>query len=393
MKVSGESVLKQIFAFVGWSAEYHRRVMSGVLAYADEHAQWDLTNVGRSGPEGKSESVKSKPDGMIILDLLRAPRDKLLRRYPVPVVNLFDYFYQAAVNIYVDDECVGQTVAAYFLDRRYEHFAYVGLQDHSWSDMRELGYRHILAGAGCGYDAYHIGRKYYYPIGYYQRLPEVDSKLVRWLSRQPKPLALFAGNDITAMLVSYACRAVKLKVPADVAIVGVDNDELWCGTMRPRLSSVAVPWRHIGYLAAQWLDRLMLGEVIDQPHVIQVKPGDIVTRQSSDFTAVNDPDLKDALVYLRQHACRPVSVDDILEAVPISRRRLERLFSRHIGHSPFHEIRRLQIERARRLLVHTELSMPQIAVNSGLNPDNFSKIFRQHTGLSPREYRKQTHDQ
>src|SRR4029453_10165803 len=109
----------------------------------------------------------------------------------------------------------------------------------------------------------------------------LDKRLSRWLKELPKPVGIFAGHDVWALQVVEACRLGGLRVPEDVAVVGVDNDDLICELARPSLSSVVVPAERVGYEAAALLERLLAGARPPRGPVLIPPPG-VVSRQSSD---------------------------------------------------------------------------------------------------------------
>lgn len=215
----------------------------------------------------------------------------------------------------------------------------------------------------------------------------MDDGVRRWLMSLPRPIAIFASNDVPARELAEICRLVGLHVPEDVALLGVDDDKLECGLAFPPLSSVAIPSERVGFEAAQMLSRLMSGHRVACDR-ITLPPESIVVRQSSDIVAVEDPDVGRALRYIRQHATKQIGVEDVLREVAVSRRKFERDFQRIIHRTIFAEIRRIRIEKTQRLLATTDLSMPAIAAQSGFEgARRLAVIFGQTTGMTPTEYR------
>ena len=198
-----------------------------------------------------------------------------------------------------------------------------------------------------------------------------------------------AFYDFLGLQLSEACREAGLRIPEDVAIVGMGNDDLLCDFARPSLSSVAVASEQIGHEAAALLDRLMNGHS-PPPQPILVPPPGVVARQSSDVLAIDDHDVATALRFIRDASHKPIRVDDLLNAIPVSRRMLERKFRKVLRRGISEEIRRVHIERARRLLAGTDLAISAIAFNSGFsNASHLSIVFRQETGLTPTAFRSQ----
>ena len=191
------------------------------------------------------------------------------------------------------------------------------------------------------------------------------------------------------MQIAEVCRQVGLRVPEDVALVGVDNDDLLCEIARPTLSSVALPTERIGMEAAALVDRLLAGGCpIDLP--LLLPPLHVVVRQSSDILALNDAEVVAAIRFIREHAHAPLSVNEVLKAVAISRRSLERRFRIALDRSIWDEIRRAHMERAKTLLVSSDLAIATVAELAGFSDSRqLSMVFRQETGQTPTAYRRQ----
>jgi LacI family transcriptional regulator len=184
-----------------------------------------------------------------------------------------------------------------------------------------------------------------------------------------------------------ACREGEMQVPEDVAVIGVDNDEVLCDVSDPPLSSVALDTESAGYEAAALLDGLMAGRV-RQPKRILVPPLFVVQRRSTDIVAANDRDVAMALRFIHERAGKPIAVKEIARASSLSRRMLELRFRRAVGRTIHEEIERSRLERAKRLLAETGMPIAEVALAAGFaSAGYFSKVFRHATGLPPGEYR------
>ena len=197
-----------------------------------------------------------------------------------------------------------------------------------------------------------------------------------------------ACNDLRGQQLLNACRAVGVAVPDDVAVVGVDNDELICDLSDPPLSSVEPDTEKIGYEAASLLARLMNGETLCQ-RAYFIAPKGVVPRQSSDVLASDDDLVSQAVRFIRSNACRGINVDDVLKQVPLTRVTLKRRFEKLLGRSPKAEIVRVQLERVKHLLAETDLPQAQIADQCGFShPEYLSVVFKQKTGQTPSAFRQ-----
>ena len=218
---------------------------------------------------------------------------------------------------------------------------------------------------------------------------EQQAQLCDWLRSLPRPIGIMACNDMRGQHVLDACRRINAAVPEEVAVIGVDNDELVCDLCDPPLSSVMPNPQRIGFEAAALLDRLMEGEKPQQMSKL-VEPLGIVTRQSTDVLAIEDPLVASAVKYIRQRACDGISVVDVLHHVPVSRSILERRFRKFIGRSPQSEIRNVQLKRVKQLLRETDLPLERIAALSGYDhPEYMSVVFKRELGQTPGQYRTQ----
>ena len=197
------------------------------------------------------------------------------------------------------------------------------------------------------------------------------------------------GNDPRGIQLLDACRRAGVAVPEEVAVVGVDNDELVCELAYPPLSSVIPDAVRIGYEGAALLDRLMKGQ--PAPAAMQtIPPLGVAVRQSSDVTAIADPRLADAMRFIRENACAGIGVDDVLDRVAVSRSVLQRLFRKQFDRTILDSITEVRIGRVKQLLTETDMPLADIAHRAGFAyMEYLSTTFRRQTGwtlggLSPR---------
>jgi LacI family transcriptional regulator len=213
--------------------------------------------------------------------------------------------------------------------------------------------------------------------------------LESWLVSLPKPVGVMACNDMLGFQVLDGGRSAGLKVPEDVAVIGVDDDTLLCGLCDSPLSSVIPNAEYLGYEAAALLDLLMEGGRAGFKERL-VPPLGIATRLSTDVLAVEDTAFSFAKRFIHEHACHGITVEDVLQGVPLSRMSLERRFRKHLGRTPHAEIRAVQIARAKQLLTETEHPIHRIARLVGFDhPEYFNVLFKREVGLPPGRYRQQ----
>ena len=363
---------------------YARGVLRGIKEYAQSRPDWVLLPLD-SERVTRELLAAAHPKGLIA-SVLTEGLSKLLLAVRHPIVNVASVLPGLTFpRVGVDHRLVGQAAADHLRQCGLQHFAFVGNAHHLYSTERETGFRDALAAVGHAADHYHERHaRSYRQRG---RLLVLDERLRRWLQALPKPVGIFAGHDVWALQVVEACRLAGLRVPEDVAVVGVDNDDLLCELARPSLSSVIVPAERVGYDAAALLERLLVGDKPPRNPVLIPPPG-VVSRQSSDFLAIDDPVVAQTVRFLRDSAHLPLRVADVLRAVPVSRRVLERRFQAVLQRGLAAEIRRLHVDKAKQLLSKSELPMQTIAERCGFSSQyQFSRAFRRAVGRTPTDYR------
>jgi LacI family transcriptional regulator len=212
--------------------------------------------------------------------------------------------------------------------------------------------------------------------------------IVSWLKKLPRPVAIFACNDIRAWDVLEACKMANLKVPDDFAVMGVDDDEINCNLFTPSLSSIALNYEQGGLQAAQLLQKLISGKRIHSDTVI-VNPKFVVERQSTDILCVEDADVANAVRYIRQNCHKIIQVSDVLKYSSVSRRSLEVKFKQTFGHTIHDEICKNHANYIARLLVESDTPIANITRSIGYTSKcNISRFFKKAMGCTPLQYRK-----
>lgn len=277
---------------------------------------------------------------------------------------------------------VSRLAAEHLLERRLTRFAYVGSDDRGWSKRRETAFKNLLEQRGYSPHIYST------PKRPQDRIWEREqSLLARWMSNLPTPIGLFACDDDRGREVLEVCRLVGLNVPEDVAVIGVDNDEVFCELSDPPLSSIALNAETAGYRAAALLDEMMHGRVRKRQQIIVETVG-VATRRSTDIVAVEDEDIASALQFIRREQGRGISVEDVVQTVAVSRRNLEKRFRDTIGRSILDEIQLVRLDRAKRLLVETTYPISKVADLAGFGSAGyFIQFFQRRVGKTPRRYR------
>lgn len=366
---------------------YNRGYFSGLSDFANV-AGWAM-HVAAPAPGMLDHIRKIDPAGVVVEpDIFRVDDSyAMLQAIGRPVVAVgMDITTIGFPGVDADDAAVGRLAAQHLLDRGYDHFAVFSSGQHGWSATRGGSFAAAVASRGpC--------------VEFTQATAgDTDNMLTweaplddacDWLRGLPTPFGLLATNDAGALLVLQLCRRLGLRVPEDVAILGVDNDELTCELAHPPLSSVALPFRRMGFEAGRLLERMLKGQATPAT-MTRLPPDGVVTRQSTDTVAIRDADIVAALRFIREHHAEPIGMPDLLRAVPTYRHRLERGFRRHLGRTVMEEVRRVRVERAKRLLATTDLPVEEIAVRCGFaGASKFGIAFRKETGRTPTQHRRQ----
>ncbi len=385
--------MPQVALLLETSTEYGRGLLRGIVRYSRLHGPWSLYVAPGHLEQALPKSRSWKGTGIIAR--VRSPEmAKLIRSTGLPcVASSLDESRAAARahkygEIRTNSEAIGHMAAAHLVERNLRHFAFCGFLDCDWSAGRETAFASFLAERGFRSRAHHIELTNWLRQPHWiENWEDEQTALVEWLRSLPKPVGLMACNDTCGREVLQACAAAGLGVPDDVAVVGVDNDELICELSNPPLSSVALDLEKGGYESAKLLNDLMAGDW-SRNRVVNVEPVYVVTRLSSDVIGHGDTAVAAALRFINNYAGKPISVFDVVEQAQVSRRTLERRFARALGRSISEEITERRMQRAKRLLVETDLPSYQVAIEAGFgNVKSFNRVFRHAAGVSPKRFR------
>jgi LacI family transcriptional regulator len=364
------------------SNAFSRELLYGVRDWMHANESWaiHLSEHGR-GNQPPSWLSSWRGDGIIA----RIENDAIataVRDCAVPTVNVSAVGLAPEFSAVISDSvAIAGEAAVHLLERGLRHFAYCGDARFSWAQRHCDNFVTFLESRGHRCDIFPS------TVADANDWSKKQVKLAKWLKSLPKPVGVMACYDIRGQEVLDVCRAIGLRVPEDVAVIGQHNDELLCELCDPPLSSVIPNARRVGFEAAEMLGRLMKGKSIPK-HRIEIPPIGTATRQSTDIVAVEDESLAQAMHFIIKHAHEVISVDDIAQAAGISRSLLERKFREAFGRSPWDQVVQLRLRKAELLLAQTRLSIAEIAERSGFGtPEYFSAAFRKLTGNSPRSAR------
>jgi LacI family transcriptional regulator len=384
--------LPKVALLIETSRTYGRELVRGIMRYSRTHGPWvfpwvyyrqDILYLSKYINYVEMEDVKKwHPDGIISRDFKGVEE---LENWNVPL------FVAAGVtppntnrnNIVPDDHLIGIMAAEHFLERGFHNFGFCGFDDMHWSRQRCKSFCERISRSGFETNVYKQ------PISEINRTWYKEEKiLVKWLKNLPKPIGIMACNDDRGQHITEACSSAKIKVPYEVAIIGVDNDEYICDTSNPPLSSVELEIEKAGFRACALLAKMMAGKKLP-PQTITVPPIRVVTRQSTDFIATDDKAVSQAIQFIKQNARGNVQVNEVVKHSGISRRYLHQKFMKILGHTIYDEIRRVRINLICQMLLDTDLSIAEIAFELKYDsPSHISRYFKQKMRMSPLDYRK-----
>lgn len=374
---------RRIRVIADGTSAFGRNVIRGVQRYVrDARRRWRIY-------------IEMKPSVQVVSDwkddegsIFAFPNADLARRLlemDHPTVNCLAHHESLGwPTVRADDEAVGRIAARHLLDRGLERILFWSGGDFSRAaDLRWAGFQGVLAEAGAHPIRLPLDRSRQ------SGMPDPGStaRLIADLRTFRFPLGLFCGHDAIAHWALNDFVVAGIPVPEQVAVIGVDNDELQCEISSPPLTSIALPYDELGFEAARLLDALLHGRR-PPSETLRLSPAGVIERASTDTTAVDDPRLAQALHFMRVHACDPCSVDQVVDEVRCSRRWLEVAMRRQLRRTPHDELRRIRMERAGRLLRMTSLPVRAVAEQCGYPlVQHFSKVFRDYYRQTPIAYR------
>ena len=370
---------RKIAVLVESSRGYGRGLLHGVATYVREHGPWTIYNHERRLYDAAPEWLGHwRGDGIIAR--IATPRfARQIARLRVPTVDLLGLHTIKNVPIIITDHrAVARLAADHLLDRGLVHFAFCGFTGIHFSERRSEYFVEYLTQHGHAVSVYAdpaSARQGDAATIEVESLPPV-AHIAAWLKSLPKPVGLMAATDDRAHHVLNVCGEYGIAVPDEVAVIGVDNDEMLCDLCDPRLSSVALNPLKVGYEAAALLGRMMRGTSPPKEKML-IPPLGVVMRQSTDVLAISDADVAAAVRFIREHACNGIAVDDVVRQVGLSRSTLKRRFAAILRRSPKDEIDRVQMDRVMQLLSTTELSLAKIADLAGFHHvESMCKLFQ-----------------
>jgi LacI family transcriptional regulator len=346
------------------------RVLEGIAHYAAGHnwiLDFEMRWSHRIPLPGEWQG-----DGIIAYVGIAKPLQPLIQfiraqKAPVVLTHLTEEL--SAPSVIIPHEEVGRVAAKHLLGLNFQHLAFVEFADNALERGRREGFQAEVESRG----------RIFHPLRF--------KELGQQLRHLPRPMALFAINDLNALAVIRACLDGGFSVPEDFAIIGADNTEILCKFSPVPLSSVNCNFEKQGYEAAALLDRLMRKKTPPEEPIL-ISPSGVTVRRSTDTVALSDPDAARVLRFLRDHYREPIKLCQVAGILTHSFRRVQMAFRKSTGRTLFQELMRLRLEHAKMLMRDSKMKISTLAVESGFsNRYHFTRAFRRATGLSPKSFR------
>ena len=379
--------MRHVALLIESSSSYGRGLLRGIAKYNRDRAQWSTYFQPQGLEAPLPEWLKAwKGDG--ILARVDSEDARILAQTGLPVVHLRNARgLQDHPTVYLDNEQVARMAVDHLMQRGLHHFAFCGNIRglHQLLDKRADDFARMIRDAGFECHIFQTQTPGKKPLPWEKE----QEQIAKWIDSLPKPIGIMASNDERGLRVLDACRRHNHRVPEQVAVIGVDNDEYLCDLSVPPLTSIDVNAEQVGIVAAELLDRLMSGQMkaVDVRPVI-IPPRGIVTRRSTDMLASEDPAVNLAVAFIHENASRGIQVPDVAAHVKMSRASLEPRIKKILGRTIHQEIQRIQLDLVKKLLVAGILPLKQISREAGFSCVQYmNRVFRNATGETPAKYR------
>ncbi|MDT8388889.1 MAG: DNA-binding transcriptional regulator [Lentisphaeria bacterium] len=361
-------------------SQYEADIVYGVIRYSQLFGHWRFIGT-RNRPHISFEDIDLNQVDGVIGGFYDQTWVEAVRDAGIPAVNTSNSMADVSLpRVGTDDLAIGRMGAEHLLECGYPQFGFVMRGDNWYSHRRLAGFREAVeakAGRPC-----HILMP---PPGLHE---DAIEPIPEWLSRLPKPIGIMAANDMRGRQVIDCAVDAGFRVPEDVGVLGVDNDEMASALAATTLSSLKLNGIEAGYRAAGMLDALMAGKSPEFP--VWLPPVGVVVRHSSDITVTFDDLVSRAMRYIHTYCQEPITVEDVLSHVRVSRTTLGVRMKRAVGKTPLAAIAHARVERAKKMLADSNATISEIAFECGfIRQEQLSVVFKRQTGMTPSEFRRQ----
>lgn len=371
----------QVDIFIGAAPLLETRLVEGLLSFGRGRPNWRFSLRGADFRYTKSWLKRRRLDGVLAL-IDSTSIEKSLNAAGIPWVSLLPARPLQRPSVRVDDHAIGRLGADFFLGKGFLKCAFCGVGT-PWSEARRAGFVERLEEAGRDCRDFDVP---FENSGQWGLPADSERRLRRWLGDLDRGVAVMIAHDALANHFVDLCAREGVRVPQDIAVLGVGDHQLLCELSPTPISSVDAAVPTVAAKGAAMLEVMLAGDA--RPESVAIAPRGIVERRSTDVVVYGDDAVSKAVALIQERACDGLTVEDVVNALPVSRRTLSRRFADYVGHSPAAEIRRVRLRRAREMITNTMLSLTEIAAACGYSDlSHLDRTFREVLNTTPRDIR------
>ena len=377
--------MKNVSLIIEMSNDYARGLLEGIHSYAQTKQDWSIHMTEHSRHETDKYFSLIKDCNGIIARIETPAIAERVKKVNVPTIDVSaGRLIPTTPWVETDDRAIVQMAIDHLMDCGLIKLAYFGDPFYSWSKLRYKYFCEITDKLGIETFAFHLPKRPIHQVQWYA----IEGEISKWLHSLPKPIGIMACADLCGHPLLEICKHYNIHVPEDIAVVGVDDDQLLCKLSNPPLSSVKTNPYETGMKAAALLDDLMNGKEVEVKKYA-FKPLRVNKKSSTDILAINDPLISQAVSIMRDNAQNNIKVEDILKHLPLSRRVFEQRFKKVLNRTPHQQMLMIRINYMRELLATSTKTLQEISEIMNIdNPEYLSVLFKRETGMTPSEYRK-----
>ena len=369
-------------------ASFTRPIFRGIVDFIRNNEQWKIQTLVDSTNEMAPVLIDEnwRGDGLILFRFSEEEA-KIFKQCKIPVVNLSaECLGKGFPTVIPNNFEIGKQAAQHMLTLGLKNFSYWGDPSRNYSIERGSAFEKQINSAGFDCIKVQIEPDH---LPWDGRWVKMHERIVKELDRLPKPVGIFAKDDMLGSNIIRICNEVGILVPEEVAVMGTNADEVFCQISTPPLSSVAYPGESVGYEAARLLSKMMNGQYIKNDHLVTMPIRDIVARESTNTFAIDDLVVTQAVQYIRAVApVYPIHVSEVAARSSLSLSGFNKHFVQLMGHTPKEEIKRVRLAKLQTLLKNSNEKISHIAMDMKFgSPEELSRFFKRETGMVPKEYR------
>ena len=375
----------KILTVIDYSSQSERRLLQGLIDYADAHGGCILYPLSSFDVEtsGHSEEIIRMARVLQVDAIYGVWYDvdvRAAKELGIPIFVRTNYRNYTDISMATGDyQEIGRIAADFFLHQHYEHYAFLGLKDILWSELRLDGFEERLKSHSLNVHAYRT-------ISVTREWNQISD----WINALPKPVALFACNDAMAKRVTEICHSQGIGIPDEVGLLGVDDDEFLCNISYPSLSSIRLDFEKQGREIGRGIFEMIAHNEVWVMRV-PIEPVGIVERMSTRKRQISDPVVKRITEYMDEHYASEKCLKEALSPIPLSRRAIEMRFHKEMApQTMLSYLESLRIGHLARLLKSGDMPVKEASARVGLGDStNVARLFKRYKGCTPSEYRRQ----